>query len=269
MSVQNFECQIAKAQIGRYLSGDQLSGEAMEQLEDHIAGCPDCKQTLAEKRASLQAMLGLGSEPVIAAEVEVRAKPLTGWLKTKALEQFKQAEPAKTPSGAPSAAKFKTGAYSVALAVVLVGMSYLSKNPNVVMGGKAIDMAPSATPPRTAVTTTLTPTTQSTQQSTPPKTLDLTPEKPVEQPSTGVPRAEALASLADATTEEKPTVTEPEHPAPKPAVTVRRTAPKPRAKRRAVQPPKKVAKPAPKPAPKASSGNSIRVYDADGKPISN
>lgn len=278
MSVQNFECQIAKAQIGRYLAGDALSAEALDQLEEHIARCPDCKQTLAEKRASLQAMLGLGeakAEPKVAAQVpEQQAKPLNGWLKAKAIEQFKTTNPTPpAPTAQQSNAKFKTAAYSVALAVVIVAMSYLSKNPNTVLGEKAIDMpSASVTPPRQEskpVTTQLlpAPSTESEKQSTQPTTA----EKATEQ-STQVPREQALAALPDATrqkpspTEDK--VTEPEHPAPKPAVTIRRSSERKPTKRRETPPRKKVEPAKPKPATKRPTDNTIRVYDADGNPIS-
>jgi hypothetical protein len=51
MSVKNLECQIAKAQIGRYLAGDALSSEAVGQLEEHIAECDEC-QSRSERQAS-------------------------------------------------------------------------------------------------------------------------------------------------------------------------------------------------------------------------
>src|SRR5579862_9052738 len=57
MQLQNFECQIAKAQIGRFVAGDLLSDEALRQLEAHLACCPGCKNNLAERRVALQAML--------------------------------------------------------------------------------------------------------------------------------------------------------------------------------------------------------------------
>src|SRR4051794_20099524 len=72
MQLQNIECQIAKAQIGRYVAGDALSDETVSQLEAHVAKCADCKQNLAERRALLMAMLSPGEaaqqEPASAAE---------------------------------------------------------------------------------------------------------------------------------------------------------------------------------------------------------
>src|SRR4051794_23286485 len=53
MPVTDFECQIARGQIGRYLGGGLLSPQAMTGLEEHLAECPGCKALVAERRASL------------------------------------------------------------------------------------------------------------------------------------------------------------------------------------------------------------------------
>ena len=58
MSVTDFECAIAKSQIGRYIAGDNLAPEVARQLENHIDNCPRCKQLLQEKKNSLEAMIG-------------------------------------------------------------------------------------------------------------------------------------------------------------------------------------------------------------------
>lgn len=66
MPVTEFECAIAKSQIGRYLAGDNLGGEVVRQLESHIGACPKCKTLLEERRKSLVAMLD-GETPIAAA----------------------------------------------------------------------------------------------------------------------------------------------------------------------------------------------------------
>ena len=58
MSVTDFECAIAKSQIGRYIAGDNLAPEVSRQLESHIDNCTRCKQLLQEKKNSLEAMIG-------------------------------------------------------------------------------------------------------------------------------------------------------------------------------------------------------------------
>jgi len=57
MSVTDFECAIAKSQIGRYIAGDNLAPEIARQLESHINNCSRCKQLLQEKKNSLEAMI--------------------------------------------------------------------------------------------------------------------------------------------------------------------------------------------------------------------
>ena len=83
MTVQNFECKIAKSQIGRYLSGEAMSSESLRQLEEHIAECAHCTQTVMERRAALQSMLEPApatvkvSEPTAVAQVEPSARRRT------------------------------------------------------------------------------------------------------------------------------------------------------------------------------------------------
>lgn len=57
MSVTDFECAIAKSQIGRYISGENLAPEIARQLESHINNCARCKLLLEEKKHSLEAMI--------------------------------------------------------------------------------------------------------------------------------------------------------------------------------------------------------------------
>lgn len=57
MSVTDFECAIARSQINRYVAGDALAGDVIQQLEAHLGMCSKCKKVLEEKKASLMAML--------------------------------------------------------------------------------------------------------------------------------------------------------------------------------------------------------------------
>ena len=65
MSVTDFECAIAKSQIGRYISGDNLAPEIARQLETHINNCTRCKQLLQEKKSSLEAMINESASLVL------------------------------------------------------------------------------------------------------------------------------------------------------------------------------------------------------------
>ncbi len=64
MSVTDFECAIAKTQIGRYIAGDNLAPEIARQLESHINNCSRCKQLLQEKKNSLEAMIDEDTETI-------------------------------------------------------------------------------------------------------------------------------------------------------------------------------------------------------------
>lgn len=57
MSVTDFECAIAKSQIGRYINGEKLGQAVVDQLESHIAACPRCRLVLEEKRNSLMSTI--------------------------------------------------------------------------------------------------------------------------------------------------------------------------------------------------------------------
>jgi hypothetical protein len=57
MSVTDFECAIARSQINRYVAGDTLAGDVIQQLEAHLGMCGKCKRVLEEKKSSLMAML--------------------------------------------------------------------------------------------------------------------------------------------------------------------------------------------------------------------
>ncbi len=57
MSVTDFECAIAKSQIGRYIAGENMAPEVARQLESHINNCDRCKLLLQERKNSLEAMI--------------------------------------------------------------------------------------------------------------------------------------------------------------------------------------------------------------------
>ena len=61
MPVQSIECQLVRAQIGRYLGGEPLSQEAMRQLEVHLVACDDCRAALSVRKSDLRAKMSLES----------------------------------------------------------------------------------------------------------------------------------------------------------------------------------------------------------------
>lgn len=50
MQVQNVECQLARAQLSRYVAGDVLPEETLAELEAHLASCPDCREVAAKHK---------------------------------------------------------------------------------------------------------------------------------------------------------------------------------------------------------------------------
>ncbi|MFI5386519.1 MAG: zf-HC2 domain-containing protein [Fimbriimonadales bacterium] len=142
MQLQNFECQIAKGQIGRYLAGDALSDETLRQLEAHVTNCPACKQNLAERRAVLQAMLSPG-EPEGSSETNPAPKPrfdLAELIRSKV--QSKQPVRAAVQAETKPATFTKPALYSLALGAVLIGMSYVSRNMSSMLGPTAANAIP-------------------------------------------------------------------------------------------------------------------------------
>ena len=133
MPVSDFECQIARGQIDRYLDSGALSSRAMTGLEEHLAECPGCKSLVAERRAALLGSLGgvptraVVSMPVenpLIAALRARSEPTPHGkadAPTKAAPRY-ASEKALTrkPLGKPLA-------LAALLAVVLLGMSRVSQ----------------------------------------------------------------------------------------------------------------------------------------------
>ncbi len=138
MQSENLECQIAQAQMGRYLGGEGLSSEAISQLETHVRACTDCKAAIQERRRALESVLALPlTEDIPALKVSrsVNIKPAS--MKWVDAIRREPSEPA-TPE-ARKKARWRTPAYAGGLVVVLVAMSMLSKEPTKVFGNRAID----------------------------------------------------------------------------------------------------------------------------------
>ncbi|MEI7575991.1 MAG: hypothetical protein WCK51_03790 [Armatimonadota bacterium] len=70
MPVTEFECAIAKSQIGRYINGEKLGQAVVDQLESHIAACPRCKLVLEEKRSSLMSTIEADRQERIRAAID-------------------------------------------------------------------------------------------------------------------------------------------------------------------------------------------------------
>lgn len=139
MPVETIECQIVQAQLGRYLSGEAISDEALRQLEDHIGGCPICRQEVAIRRASLQALLGTVNSAAGRPEALIGALRQNQFATHAVVESPTPEAPATTPK--PTPAKLSRPLLlGSALALVLVAMSYLGNNPTSLFGDRASEV---------------------------------------------------------------------------------------------------------------------------------
>jgi len=233
MQVQNIECQIAQAQIGRFVSGGALSPEALTQLEGHIGECAECETFLAERKAALQAILAGGAKAAVEMPLQEPARSAGGPLARLREQLAAKVEPLEAREPKPDRrTTLKPLILSGALALVLVAMSLLTKNPTALFGDKALPAAaaaPALTPAQDAKPAK---TASPAASTTPPKAAPISHPSPTTPPP-AVESAAAKPSTRPAT--------------PRPAAT----------------------QPAPKPAPKLRRPTgSIRVYDANGNPIS-
>ncbi len=323
MSVQNIECQIAQGQISRYLSGDSFPTTMVTELEKHIAECPQCQEIVNQKKAMLQAMLRMQGAKPVKAVVEMpieqelieeelpkrapRSKPARQTLSQKLVDRIAEAHASQnagtTVQREPSDKKNTYGKplmYSLALAAVMVGMSYVMKDPTRLFGDRVVAQgtAPAATvagnsetPPAATPEPAQTPdgasgaaqmaAVKKSEEST--KSQTLSPVN-IEDAST---LAVTKAPSATPAKTEQPVAAQPvaqENTPAQPEKTQVSTTPAKNPETQKSTPPKAAQKPANKPtavrrntpvrrAPariqprRTASSSGIRVYDKDGNPI--
>lgn len=100
--MQNIECQLAQAQIARFLAGDTLPRDSIEGLQRHIAKCEECRAVAEENRVSLENMLASQYVPSAGDLPELDEEPLDD---PQALEPEAEPEPAPAPAPAPKPKK--------------------------------------------------------------------------------------------------------------------------------------------------------------------
>lgn len=151
MQTQNIECQIAQAQLRRYLTGEDLPYALVADLEAHLKNCPSCMEVARQKRDSLKGILVseiTGKphvQPTPKAAPTMKAREIKQAIEQgKAViqnpadvfampdEAFKIEKRKKAKSG-----NSKTIIYSVCLATILVLMSTVFKDPTKLFGPRA------------------------------------------------------------------------------------------------------------------------------------
>ena len=156
MPVSDFECQIVRGQIGRYLDGGVLSPEALAGLEEHLAECPSCKATVVERRAALLDALAAPNRAVVSMPVE---NPLVAALRLRTAREDAPETPSvekePSPKAAPRYAKTSAAkgdlrkplALATLLGVVLLGMSRLTHTVTAPSAKAAANFAAESLPP--------------------------------------------------------------------------------------------------------------------------
>lgn len=227
MQTRNLECQLAMAQLKRYLSGAKLSDEAMEALESHVVECPACQLAVQAQRAQ--------NEPT------TPTTPLT-----QAVVQT----PAPTgQSGKPIlGGHLKTLGLSLGLAIILIAMSMIANDPTKLFG----DRLQSASNPKP------------TENPKPKPKLAEAPKPVVASAEVTRVEDEPVDEVANPQTpiseEEPATVAAKQEP-------VRKTEPKAPERTRRLAPRSKPARPKPAPQRTTQPDSGIKVYDHNGNPL--
>lgn len=149
MAIQNIECQIATVLMKRYLDGDNLPQNLLDDLEKHLKACSSCQAILNNENASIEEVLD-GPAPV---------KGLAGWMGKLATQPATAGGFVTAGAGealmsagyrtnytpqAPGMAVLKSPKVlflSLALAAVLIAMSTILRNPANLLGPKASSSA--------------------------------------------------------------------------------------------------------------------------------
>jgi len=253
MQVANIECQIAQAQLRRYLTGEDMPNAVVNELETHLRNCPDCMSAAQTTRESLRGVLSskITGKPIAVVKEPIRREPKQEARIAEAVEsghaavqtpadvfdapddQFKHTAPKKNSN-------VKTLAYSIGLALILVLMSTVFRDPTALFGPRASSITPDT--PQVATNNETTPTEQPTENAatdvteppvTEPVTTPPTNEKPIPDPNTATkPFATDGLIVADGvsgetTVEKIPPKSEPK---PQPKVQPKRTNKKPASK---------------------------------------
>ena len=144
MAIQNIECQIATVLMKRFLDGDNLPQNLLDDLEKHLKVCPSCQQVLKNEKADIEEVLdGVSAPKGVAAMIgKFAAQPATasGFATAGAGEALLQASYHTSQTSSQGMAVFKNPKVlflSIALATVLIAMSTLLKNPTQFLGSKA------------------------------------------------------------------------------------------------------------------------------------
>ncbi len=160
MQLKNLECQLAMAQLKRYLGGSKLSEEALEALEAHLVECPQCQMAvqLQQQKPSDTPKTTL-THAVVESPAPTPAPDLTA-----DKPRFTMPKIAWRGNG-------KTLTLSVSLAAVLITMSALASDPTRLFGERMLK------PGQTLPAGKITPPVSKPVVKTPPKAVEPAPKE--------------------------------------------------------------------------------------------
>jgi len=162
MVVQNIECQLSTVLMKRFLDGDNLPQEVLDDLEKHLRVCPTCQSVIDNEKVSLEEVLdGPANAPsgIAAMMSKLTGKHATpgGFAVAGPTEALLHASSKTYAPSAPGMAAFKNPKVlflSGALAVVLIVMSTVLRNPENLLGPKAAAVYGQTSEDKPAPTTT-------------------------------------------------------------------------------------------------------------------
>lgn len=138
--MQSIECLLTQAQVKRYLAGAEFSDDLLLSIERHLKACPDCMAEASRQREAL----GGGAGETLAAVEPVAKTSLIAKVKTafapRVVEEPLLANPGQSGQPDPIAVLKtpKNLILSGSLAVVLVAMSLMMRNPSSLFGPRVM-----------------------------------------------------------------------------------------------------------------------------------
>lgn len=144
MAVQNIECQIATVLMKRFLDGDNLPQNLLDDLERHLKACNSCQAILNNETNDIEEILDqkvpASGMAALFGRKQLQPAMAGGFTTSGAGEALMNASYRVQAPQAPGLAVFKNPKVlllSLALAAVLIVMSTLLKNPTNLLGPKA------------------------------------------------------------------------------------------------------------------------------------
>lgn len=145
MPVQTIECHIAAVLMKRFLDGDNLPENLVADLETHVKACESCRSLLNQEKLSMEEVLdgvperGKGFAGVLG---KLGLKPVTAGgfttaYPTEALVAASRTSYTTTGGGMAAFKNPKVLFLSGALAIVLIAMSTILKDPTSLLGSRA------------------------------------------------------------------------------------------------------------------------------------